>query len=128
MTRDFRKIKAWQNSKKFALVIYKFTKSLPREETYGLTSQIRRAAVSVPTNIAEGASRQHKRDYLNFLYTAKASLSEVECLISICKDLEYLDKKNIEYLENLYLESARTLFGLIRSVENEVRGIFSSKL
>jgi len=125
MTRDYKKIRAWQSAKKFALTLYKNTESLPKNEMYGLTSQIRRAGVSVATNIAEGASRQHRKDYLNFLYTAKASLSETECLLNICRDLGYLNQKDLEHLDRLHLEAAKSLYGLIRSVEQEIDLLFS---
>ncbi|MBN1688104.1 MAG: four helix bundle protein [Candidatus Omnitrophica bacterium] len=81
--RDYKKIKAYQNAEKLALEIYSVTKRFPKEELYGLVSQLRRAAVSVTANIAEGASRQHKKDYLNFLFMARGSVSEVECLLTL---------------------------------------------
>jgi len=71
MMRDFKNIKAWQYADDFAAIVYSKTKSFPKEELYGLTSQLRRAAISVPSNIAEGASREHKREYLHFLYVSR---------------------------------------------------------
>ena len=73
--RDYKNIKAFQLADNLAVEVYKVTKKFPREETYGLVSQLRRAAVSVPANIAEGASRQHLKDYANFLYIARGSFS-----------------------------------------------------
>ncbi len=75
--RDFHKIVAWQKADDLTVEVYKVSKLFPREEVYSLTSQIRRAAYSVPSNIAEGASRNSKKDYLHFLYVARGSLSEV---------------------------------------------------
>ena len=80
MPRDFRKIKAWELADALVISIYAITKSFPKEELYGLCSQIRRSAVSVPSNIAEGAGRNHKKEYLNFLYIAKGSLAELDYL------------------------------------------------
>ncbi len=120
MARDYKNIRAWQEAKKFTLAIYVQTRSFPKEELYGIISQLRRAAISVATNIAEGASRQHKRDYLNFLYTAKASLAEVECLIGISHDLDYLSDDKFESLNEQLQKTVRPLYGLIKSVEAEV--------
>ena len=72
------------------------------------------------TNIAEGASRQHKRDYLNFLYVAKASLSEAECLAGISRDLGYLSNESFNLLNQQLQQTAQALYGLIKSVESEV--------
>lgn len=76
--RDYKNIKAYQLADDLVVEIYKATRNFPKQEQYGLTSQLRRAALSVPTNIAEGASRKHKPDYLHFLYIARASIAEVE--------------------------------------------------
>ncbi len=123
MLRDYKKIRVWQAAKaakKFSVEVYKFTRKFSKEEIYGLTSQLRRAAVSVAANIAEGATRQHKRDYLNFLYIAKSSLSETECLLSIALDLNYLNTPEFNHLEGLSQEIAKSLYGLIKSVESEI--------
>jgi len=120
MARNFKNIKAWQLGKELVLKIYRASQPFPQEELYGVTSQVRRAAVSVVTNIAEGASRQHKRDYLNFLYNAKASLSEVECLLQVAVDLNYLTDQSFAELDSCCREAASTLFGLIKSVKGEV--------
>jgi len=118
--RDFKKIKAYQHADNLALAIYEVTKKFPKEELYGLTSQIRRAAVSAATNIVEGASRQHRKDYLNFLYTARGSAAEVDYLLSVARRLSYLDAKMYEELDALVKEVSRTLFGLIHSTEKEL--------
>jgi four helix bundle protein len=86
---------------------------------YGLTSQIRRAVVSVPANIAEGASRQHKRDYLQFLYIARASLAEIECLLRLANRVEHLSEIDFERINKTFGKLAKTLYGLIASVEKE---------
>ena len=74
MARDYTKIKAWQLADELALLIYKATKDFPKSEVWGLTSQMRRAAVSVPANIVEGAARRKRNEYLHFLYIAMSSL------------------------------------------------------
>jgi len=120
MPRDFRKIKAWQFADDLAVAIYKETKSFPKEELYGITSQIKRAAVSVPTNIVEGAARNHKKEYLQFLCISKGSLAETEYLLHLSKRLGFVNDSNYLKIEDLIKETAKTLTGLIKSVESEV--------
>lgn len=117
--RDYKNIKAYQFSDNLVVEVYKATKDFPKEELYGLISQLRRAAVSIPTNIAEGASRQHKRDYLHFLYIARGSVAETEYLLHLSNRLGYLTKEKFDKINVLKQESAKTLFGLISSVEKE---------
>jgi len=119
MGRNFNNIKAWQHADDLAASVYSKTKSFPREEMYGLTSQLRRAAVSVPTNIAEGASRKHKKEYLHFLSTARGSIAEVEYLLHLSRRVEYLGENDYKQLEALRAETARTLQGLMTFIENE---------
>jgi len=116
MARDFKKIKAWQLADDLAVIIYNATRTFPNEELYGLTSQLRRAAVSVPANIAEGSNREHKKEYLNFLYIAQGSISEIEYLLHLSKRIGYLKEKEYQEIENLRIQAAKTLFGLIKSV------------
>lgn len=117
--RNYKNIKAYQYADSFVVKHYQMTKRFPKEELYGITSQVRRAAVSIPTNIAEGASRQHKRDYLNFLYIARASMAETEYLLHLSNELKFLDQKEFAYLNDTLGNLAKTLYGLIRSVEKE---------
>ena len=102
------------------LDVYKATKEFPKDELYGLTSQLRRAAVSVPANIVEGSSRQHKRDYLNFLYTSRGSLAETGYLLELANKLGYLKNEHYERMEKLTTEVSKTLYGLISAVAKEV--------
>jgi len=95
--RDFRKLNVWQESHKLTLEIYEISKSFPKEELFVLTSQMRRAASSVPTNIAEGCGRGSQKDYAHFLQIAIGSAFEVDYQILLAKDLKYID-------ENLYLK------------------------
>ena len=119
--RDYKNIKAYQFADDLVMEIYGITKSFPKEELYGVTSQIRRAAVSVCANITEGASRKHKKDYLRFLFIARGSLAETEYLLQLGFKLEYLGPEQFKRIDELRQKTAKTLFGLIRSVEEEVR-------
>ena len=121
--RDYKNIKAFQLADEFVVEIYKITKNFPKDEIYGLTSQLRRATVSIPANIAEGASRQHKKDYLNFLYVARGSLAEAEYLLHLANKLGYLDDKGFEDTVSYKQSVAKTLYGLIESVGKEVHGL-----
>lgn len=119
MGRDFKKIAAWQKADAMALKIYEITKLFPKDEVHGLTSQLRRAAVSVPANIGEGASRSHKKEYLHFLHFAKSSLSEVDYYLHLSRRLGYLSEANYEECFLMKEEAAKTLQGLINSVKSE---------
>ena len=89
--RDFKKYDIWKLSHVFTLKIYELTKSFPKDETYGLISQIRRASSSIPTNISEGCGRSSDKEFNRFLTIALGSASEVEYLILLSKDLKYID-------------------------------------
>ncbi len=117
--RDFKNIKAWQHADDLTILVYQKTKSFPKVELYGLTSQLRRAAMSVPTNIAEGANREHKREYLHFLYIAKGSLAEVDYLLCLSKRLGYLEDIEYRKVAELQEEASKTLYGLIKSVRKK---------
>src|SRR3989338_2586686 len=96
--RNFKNIQAWILASDLAVQIYTRTSNFPKEERYGLISQMRRAAISTLANIAEGAGRQHKKDYLNFLYIARGSLSETEALLEISRRLLFLKGSLFEEL------------------------------
>lgn len=119
--RNFRKIVAWQKADDLTVLIYEVTgKYFPKHELYGLTSQMRRAAVSVPANVAEGSGRQYLTEFRQFLYTARASLSEVEYYIHLADRLGYLPAKEKTRLEQAETETARTLQGFINSIEKQI--------
>ena len=117
MARDFTKIKAWQLTDELALMVYKATKDFPKSEIWGLTSQMRRAAVSASANIVEGAARRNRNEYLQFLYIAKSSLAELNYYIRFAKEIGYLNANRYEELWAKRQEGLRTLQGLISYVE-----------
>jgi four helix bundle protein len=118
--RDYKNILAWQKADDLTVAVYEVTRSFPREEVYSLTGQLRRAAYSVPANIAEGASRGSQKDYLHFLYIARGSAAEVAYFIHLAQRLGYLDADHHACLAEQADETSRVLTGLIRSVEKEV--------
>lgn len=120
MGRNFKNIIAWQYADDLAVLIYSKIKLFPQEELYGLVSQLRRAAVSVPTNIAEGAGRKSKKEYLQFLYISKGSLAETEYLLHFSNRVGYLKDNEYKELEEMFLKTVKTLSGLINSVKKDL--------
>jgi four helix bundle protein len=117
--RDYTKIEAWRLADDLAVAIYERTRTFPREELYGLTSQIRRAAYSVAANIVEGSSRESKRDYLHFLYIARGSLSETQYFVHLAGRLNYLTAEESTTLHDQTRHAFACLHGLIQAVEKE---------
>lgn len=111
----FTDLDAWQEAHKLTLLIYKATKNFPKSELYGLTSQIRRAAVSIESCIAEGFCRFHYKDRLNFYYQARGSLGEVQSQMMIAKDLKFGTQNNFRKIFHQTEKTALILNGLIRS-------------
>lgn len=112
----YRDLKVWQLAVELSLLVYRSTHSFPREEIYGLTSQLRCAAVSVPSNIAEGHARKSQKDFLRFLNISKGSLAEIETQLIIAKELNYLDDEQCKKLLEAADRVSRMLSGLINSV------------
>ncbi len=106
---SFRKLNLWQKAYLFVLNIYKRTQHFPSFELYGLTSQIRRAAVSVLADIAEGSERQYKKEFVQFLSVARGSLAEVEAYLMLSRDLDHMTKGEFVELEELRKEIGRLL-------------------
>jgi four helix bundle protein len=117
--RDYTKIEAWRLTDDLTVAIYRRTLTFPREELYGVTSQIRRAACSVPANIVEGSSRESKRDYLHFLYIARGSLSEAQYFIHLSHRLGYLSEEQAAELHDQTKRAFACLHGLVQAVEQE---------
>lgn len=117
--RDYTKIAAWKLADDLTVSVYERTNAFPREELYGLTSQIRRAAYSVPANIVEGSSRESKRDYLHFLHIARGSLSETQYFIRLSHWLGYLLAEEATKLRDQTRQVLACLHGLVQAVEKE---------
>jgi len=116
--KSYRDLIAWQKAMSLVTEIYKITHGFPKEEVYGLTSQLRRAAVSVPSNIAEGQSRLSKHEFKNFLSHARGSLVEVETQLLIAQNLGYIKKAQADCLITQASEVARILNGLLTSIRD----------
>ena len=114
--RPHKKLKAWQLAIELVTVIYKVTESFPRKEEFGLSSQMRRAATSVPSNIAEGLTRKTSKDKLHFLNIAQASLSEIDTQLEISKNLGYVEEQQFDDVENRLVEVQKLVSGLSRSI------------
>ncbi|MDO8512099.1 MAG: four helix bundle protein [bacterium] len=112
---SFTHLDAWRESHALVLMTYKISKSFPKEEIFGLTSQMRRAAVSVSSNIAEGFSRNTKRDKQQFYAIAKGSLTELQNQYIICRDLGYITKDDFNTIAKKTVDVSKLINGLIRS-------------
>ncbi len=118
MGQSYKDLIAWQLAIELVLEIYRSTQTFPREEMYGLTSQLRRAAVSIASNIAEGQGRLSKREFHQFLGQARGSLMEVETQIQIAERLSYVDAVRARSLLAKAAEAGRVLNGLIASMRS----------
>ena len=113
---SYRDLRVWQQSMDLAEEIYRLTEGFPKHELYGLTSQLRRAAVSVASNIAEGKGRQTDKDFVNFLYHARGSLLEVETQIELARRLKYVVVKDEENILERTKSVGQQLAGLIHAL------------
>ena len=117
--RDHRKLRAFELADEVAVLVYQTTAQFPKEEMYGLTSQIRRAAVSVPSNIVEGCARDSQADYLRFLYIAFGSLRELRYQLNLSKRLGFFSNQDYSISEGKIIETEKVLHGLIRSLRKD---------
>jgi four helix bundle protein len=115
--KDFRSLKVWEKAHAFVLWVYKETAAFPTEERYGLTSQMRRAAVSIPNNIAEGCGRGSDPDMARFIQTSMGSASEVEYLLLLSRDLGLLSEGPYQNMTSEITEIKRMLTGLIKTLK-----------
>ena len=120
--RDHKKLRAFELADELALAVYRSTARFPQAELFGLTAQMRRAAVSVASNIVEGCGRETHAEYLRFLDMAHASAQELDYQISLAKRLRYFQETDFESLQPLSLETCRVLNGLVRAVRSEAKG------
>jgi len=112
-----KELKVWQKSIELVKSIYEFTNSFPQSEQFGLTSQMRRAAVSIPSNIAEGCGRNSNNELIHFLYIVLGSAAELETQIIISNELNFLDNEKSEKLLNLNFEIIKMTSSLINSIK-----------
>lgn len=107
---QYQNLKVWQKSKELAVVVYKTTADFPAHENFGLTAQLRRSAVSIPSNIAEGAGRNTKGEFIQFIGIATGSIYELETQLIIAKDLGYLTEEGFHDIESLLHEVSKMLY------------------
>jgi four helix bundle protein len=118
--KPHRNLEVWKDSISFVKELYELTSNFPEEEKYNLVSQIRRAAVSIPANIAEGAARQTQKEFLQYLHVSSGSVSEIDTLLEICKELSFLPEKKQADLQKQLSRISAMLNGLIKKVKNDV--------
>jgi four helix bundle protein len=119
VNKPHKKLNAWTDAVDLAQQIYRITERFPPNEQFGLTSQIQRAAVSIPSNMAEGAARKTKKEFIQFLHISKGSLSELDTQLEIARRLEYLGQIEWEALNELLERVDRLLSGLIRHLKTK---------
>ena len=119
MEKPHKKLEAWKQSMDLVVDIYKATNDFPHQEIYGITNQVRRAAVSIPSNIAEGAARQTKREFMNFLHVAQGSLSEPDTQMEIATRLGFIDSKRRHSLNEKMVPIDKMITGLIRHLSKK---------
>lgn len=115
---SYRDLRVWQQSMQLAVQVYRSTENFPKQELYGLTAQIRRAAISVPSNIAEGKGRRTDRDFSNFLFHARGSLLELETQILLARELQYFSEQVSADLLKSAAAVGSALTGLINSLRD----------
>jgi four helix bundle protein len=121
MAQSFLDLLVWQRAIQLAVAVYHLTKDFPREELYGLTSQIRRAAVSIPSNIAEGQGRQSTGEFKNFIGIARGSNFELQTQLEIARALKMGNQKLLEDAECLSHEVGKMLYGMLESLKTTKR-------
>ena len=118
--QSYRELDVWQKSMNLVEICYKITNEFPKEELYSLTNQIRRAAVSVPSNIAEGQSRWSTKEFLRFLSIAKGSLSELETQLILAQRLNYISEEKLNEILELTDEIGKMISGLRKSLIKKI--------
>jgi len=119
MSASFKDLRVWQEAMKFAVDVYRATAGFPRHELYGLSQQLRRAAVSVPSNIAEGKGHRSDREFGHFLLHARGSLLEVQTQVMIAQQLKYLETEEVQHLLASADAIGRSLNSLINSMSEK---------
>ena len=119
---DFKKLTVWQKSKSLAVEIYKLTNKSKLAKDYGLREQMQRAAVSIPSNIAEGNDRESEKELIRYLHISKGSLSELRTQLEIAKEIDYIDEAIYSEMSTKCLEVSKMLGGLIKTLKNKSSG------
>ena len=115
MEKGYKKLKVWEKADELAHQVYLETKKFPKDEIYGMTSQLRRAVLSIPTNIVEGSGRQNKNEFRQFVNIALGSLAETEYLLEFCFRLKYLKETDYNRLESLRKDTGGLLWNFYKS-------------
>ncbi|MEA3239040.1 MAG: four helix bundle protein [Candidatus Bipolaricaulota bacterium] len=115
--RPHRKLDVWNEAVSFVVDVYQVTRSFPKMEQHALADQLKRAAVSIPSNIAEGAARQTKKEFIQFLYIAQGSASEIDTQLEVARRLNYIDEGEKARLDHKLGAIGKMLTGLIRSLK-----------
>lgn len=115
--QDYHELLVWQKAFEFVKLIYRLTKHFPQDELFGMTSQLRRAAVSVVANIVEGRGKGSDKDFARFLYISKGSLNECQCYIELAKDLEFINQEQFDFINNKCNEVGYLLFKMKNSLK-----------
>ncbi|MFQ5411941.1 MAG: four helix bundle protein [Phycisphaerae bacterium] len=118
--QDYRKLKVWKPAHDLTVKVYRLTKKFPADERFGLTSQMRRCAVSIPANIAEGSGRGSRKDFVRFLRIASGSSNELEYFFILCMELGLIPDDDCQELRGDLADTRRMLAGLIHSIETNV--------
>ncbi|MCF8423954.1 MAG: four helix bundle protein [Bacteroidia bacterium] len=118
---SYRNLIVWQKSVALVTDIYTLTKSFPQEEKFGIVSQLNRASVSIPSNIAEGWGRESSKNYLQFLRISRGSLMETETLLEISKNLNYINDSEFKVISDNIEEVSKILQGLIKSIQQKIK-------
>ena len=114
----YKDLIVWQKAMKMTTFLYKIIKKLPKEETYTLSDQMRRAAISIPSNIAEGFGRNSKKEYLQFLYIANGSVCELETQLILCVNINYLSEAEIQPIMNLLSEIGKIIITITKKLNS----------
>jgi len=118
--KSYRDLEVWQKAMDLVVICYQMTKNFPKNEIYGLTGQLRRAAISIPANIAEGRQRRHSKEFLQFLYIAYSSLAELETHVQIAERLNYINEKQNREVLDKTAELGKMLNGLQKSIGKKI--------
>jgi len=117
MKKNYKDLLVWKKSIEYVKMVYIIIKKFPDDEKFGLSSQVKRASVSIPSNIAEGSSRFSKKEFIRFLYISRGSLCELETLFIISKELNFIDSNELKKVLDLKDEIGKMIYGLINSLK-----------